>query len=197
MAWFERVSRLDARVKSTGFIVEPKIDGLTVVLHYHAGIFVQGATRGDGVLGEDITANLKTVRALPLKIPVENKGLRPPDEIVVRGEAFINIKDFEKLNQRLEEAGEGTYQNPRNTAAGSLRQLDPGLTATRHLTILVYAIVTDSGNTSRTQQERSVSHGLGFVPEAHYCNTIESGLLHIIVFRKSAIKWPMKLMEQL
>ncbi len=174
-AWFERVSRLDERVRSTGFVVEPKIDGLTVVLHYHDGIFVQGATRGDGVIGEDITANLKTVRALPLKIPIESKGPKPPAEIVVRGEAFINIRDFEKLNQRLEEAGESTYQNPRNTAAGSLRQLDPGLTATRPLTILVYAIVSASGNTPATQKERlQYLHSLGFpVPEAHFCKTID------------------------
>jgi DNA ligase (NAD+) len=173
-AWFERVSRLDGRVKSTGFVVEPKIDGLTVVLHYHDGIFVQGATRGDGVIGEDITANLKTVRALPLKIPVESKGPKPPSEIVVRGEAFINIKDFEKLNKRLEEAGETTYQNPRNTAAGSLRQLDPGLTATRPLTILCYAIVFASSRTPTTQSDRlEYLHSLGFpVPEAQFCPTI-------------------------
>lgn len=173
-AWFERVSKLDTRVKSTGFVVEPKIDGLTVVLHYRDGIFVQGATRGDGIIGEEITANLKTVRALPLKIPVEPKGPRPPTEIVVRGEAFITIKDFEKLNQRLEETGESTYQNPRNTAAGSLRQLDPGLTATRPLTILVYAIISASGTTPSAQQERlQYLHALGFpVPEAHFCQTI-------------------------
>jgi DNA ligase (NAD+) len=173
-AWFERVSRLDARIRTTGYVVEPKIDGLTVVLHYHGGIFVQGATRGDGLIGEDITANLKTVRALPLKIPVESNGPRAPAEIVVRGEAFITIKDFEKLNKRLEEVGEGTYQNPRNTAAGSLRQLDPGLTATRPLTILVYAIVSASGITPLTQQERlKYLNSLGFpVPEAHFCQTI-------------------------
>jgi DNA ligase (NAD+) len=175
MAWFERVSRLDERVKSTGFVVEPKIDGLTVVLHYHDGIFVQGATRGDGVIGEDITANLKTIRSLPLKIPVESNGPRPPTEIVVRGEAFITIKDFEKLNKRLEETGVPTYQNPRNTAAGSLRQLDPGLTATRPLTILCYAIIIANGSTPTTQQERlKYLHSLGFpVPEAHYCPTIK------------------------
>jgi DNA ligase (NAD+) len=175
IAWFERVSRLDTRVRSTGFVVEPKIDGLTVVLHYHNGIFVQGATRGDGVIGEDITSNLKTIRALPLKIPVESKGPKPPAEIVVRGEAFITVKDFEKLNKRLEEAGEASYQNPRNTAAGSLRQLDPALTATRPLTILCYAIVSASESTPATQQELlEYLHSLGFpVPEAHFCLSIK------------------------
>jgi DNA ligase (NAD+) len=178
-AWFERVSRLDARVRNAGFVVEPKIDGLTVVLHYQNGIFVQGATRGDGIIGEDITANLKTIRALPLKIPVEDKGPTPPAEIVVRGEAFINIKDFEQLNRRLEEAGEATYQNPRNTAAGSLRQLDPGLTAARPLTILVYAIVSASGNTPATHTGLlTYLTSLGFpVPESQYCPKIEDTIV--------------------
>jgi DNA ligase (NAD+) len=174
-SWFDRISRLDSRVKSTDFVVEPKIDGLTVVLHYRDGIFVQGATRGDGIIGEDITANLKTVRALPLKLPVDPKGPVPPSQLVVRGEAFITIKEFEKLNQRLEQAGEATYQNPRNTAAGSLRQLDPGLTATRPLTILVYAIVSANGNIPNTQVNLlSYLTSLGFpVPEANYCRNIE------------------------
>ena len=128
--------------KHSGYMLEPKIDGLTVVLHYHNGLFVQGATRGDGEIGEDITANLRTFKAVPLRIPVDpGRAAAAPERLVVRGEAFMNIKDFEKLNQRLEEAGERTYQNPRNTAAGSLRQLDPGLTATRPLTLLTYAIV--------------------------------------------------------
>ncbi len=177
-AWFERVSKLDSRVRSTGFVVEPKIDGLTVVLHYENGVFVQGATRGDGIIGEDITANLKTVRALPLKIPVDGKGPTPPPVLVVRGEAFITIKEFEKLNKRLEEAGEITYQNPRNTAAGSLRQLDPGLTATRPLTILTYAIVSGNGNLPMTQRDRlEYLRSLGFpVPEAHFCQSIKESI---------------------
>ena len=177
-AWYERVSKIDSRVKSTGFIVEPKIDGLTVVLHYHDGIFIQGATRGDGIFGEDITANLKTVRSLPLKLPVEAKGPTPSAELVVRGEAFINLKEFEKLNKRLEEAGESTYQNPRNTAAGSLRQLDPGLTATRPLTILVYAIISGNGKLPTTQKDRlNYLSSLGFpVPEANFCSNLNEAI---------------------
>jgi DNA ligase (NAD+) len=178
-AWYERVSRLDSRVRQTGFVVEPKIDGLTVVLHYRDGIFVQGATRGDGLIGEDITMNLKTVKTLPLKIPVDPKGPVPPSEIVVRGEAFITLKEFEKLNQRLEEAGENTYQNPRNTAAGSLRQLDPGLTATRPITILVYAVVSSNGSMPETQRALiEYLKALGFpVPEADYCPSIEKTIV--------------------
>lgn len=150
-AWFDRVSKLDDRVRGTGFVIEPKIDGLTVVLRYENGVFVQGATRGDGEQGEEITANLRTVRAIPLRIPVDPQGMPAPQTLVVRGEAFIFIKEFEKLNRRLEEAGERTYLNPRNTAAGSLRQLDPSLTASRPITLLCYAIIYSSGEIPSTQ----------------------------------------------
>ena len=177
-AWFERISRLDTRVKSTNFVVEPKIDGLTVVLHYQDGIFTQGATRGDGNIGEDITANLQTVKALPLKLPVDPHGPIPPSRLVVRGEAFIGLEEFEKLNRRLEEAGESTYQNPRNTAAGSLRQLDPSLTATRPITILVYAIVAADGPTPQTQVELlKFLTSLGFpVPDSYYCKNVKEAV---------------------
>ena len=170
-AWFERIARIDARVTTTDFVVEPKIDGLTVVLHYRQGVFIQGATRGDGEVGEDITHNLRTIRALPLRIPVSPDGPLPPEVLVVRGEAFINVQDFEKLNQRLEEAGEKTYLNPRNTAAGSLRQLDPALTASRPLTLLTYAIVDIQGsrNEDLTTEQAMLAYlrQLGFpvVPE--------------------------------
>jgi len=158
-AWYERVSRIDDRVEKACFVVEPKIDGLSVVLHYRDGLFVQGATRGDGEIGEDITANLRTVKAIPLRIPVDrgsgNQGRVPepqlpnplipnpliPDYLVVRGEVFIPVREFEELNRKLQEPGEKTYLNPRNTAAGSLRQLDPSITAARPLTLLVYQIV--------------------------------------------------------
>lgn len=160
-AWYERIRKLDARVETARFVVEPKIDGLSVVLHYRQGVFSQGATRGDGEIGEEITANLRTVKAIPLQIPVirhqstvERGQLSMfdahpssmttselPDYLVVRGEVFITNKDFEAMNARLAEAGERTYLNPRNSAAGSLRQLDPSITASRPLTILVYQVV--------------------------------------------------------
>lgn len=174
-AWYERICKMDDRVERAHFVVEPKIDGLSVVLHYRNGIFVQGATRGDGEIGEDITANLRTIRAIPLKIPVESAtvdgrpltvqapstvhGLpshllvhRPPSLLVVRGEVFMPNHDFDELNRRLAEAGEKTYLNPRNTAAGSLRQLDPALTAQRPLTILVYQVVHHEGGEIPTTQ---------------------------------------------
>jgi DNA ligase (NAD+) len=173
-AWYDRIYKLDNRIASTGFVVEPKIDGLTVVLRYENGIFVQGATRGDGIIGEDITTNLRTIRALPLKIPTNAQVLNPPTELVVRGEAFIPIKDFEKLNLQLERAGESTYQNPRNTAAGALRQLDPKLTAKRPLTILVYSIISDNDGLPKMHLEQlQYLEKMGFpIPEAVYCKNI-------------------------
>ncbi len=153
-AWYERILRLDERVAQSDFVIEPKIDGLSVVLHYQNGMFVLGATRGDGEIGEDVTPNLRTVRALPLRIPVQPEKVSPPERIVVRGEVFITVKDFEALNQRLAAAGEKTYLNPRNTASGSLRQLDASITAARPLNLLVYQIVAGEGDFPATQWER-------------------------------------------
>jgi len=144
VAWYDRIRKLDAKVENSGFVMEPKIDGLTVVLQYENGVFVKGATRGDGEIGEDVTANLKTIRSLPLKIPVVSSNFQIPERLIVRGEVYIKIKDFIELNQKLQKNGEKTYQNPRNTAAGSLRQLDPTVTRTRPLNLLTYAIVESS-----------------------------------------------------
>ena len=162
--WFERVSRIDDRAERARFVVEPKIDGLSVVLHYHDGVFVQGATRGNGEIGEDITANLRTVKTIPLRIPVDEKGPKPPKVLVVRGEAFMPVEEFEKLNQKLAEEGKRTYLNPRNTAAGSLRQLDPALTASRPLTLLVYQIIHHEGGKVPTSQWEVLEYlkALGF-----------------------------------
>ncbi|RJP54715.1 MAG: NAD-dependent DNA ligase LigA [Anaerolineaceae bacterium] len=166
-AWFERVRKLDDRVEKAKFIVEPKIDGLSVILHYRDGVFVQGATRGDGEVGEDITSNLRTVKTIPLRIPVssdQSSVIKVPNHLVVRGEAFIPINDFEELNKKLEEAGEKTYMNPRNSAAGSLRQLDPKLTASRPITLLVYQIVHAEGGQVPTLQSEILQYlrALGF-----------------------------------
>lgn len=178
-AWFDRIARIDERVLHTDFVVEPKIDGLTVVLHYENGLFVSGATRGDGEIGEDITTNLCTVRAVPLRIPVLPGGPVPPPRLVVRGEAFITLKDFEELNQRLELQGQKTYLNPRNTAAGSLRQLDSNLTASRPLTILTYAIVFSDGLIPATQLgtlDYLRACGFPVTDLAEHCPTIEAVL---------------------
>ena len=176
-AWYERILKLDNRVAESGFVLEPKIDGLTVVLHFENGIFILGATRGDGEVGEDITQNIRTISAVPLKIPVGNREESVPENLVVRAEAFIELADFAKLNKKLEESGERTYQNPRNTAAGSLRQLDPGLVAQRPLTILAYTVVGD--NPLDTQWETlSYLKSIGFPvsDEAQKCGSIEEVL---------------------
>jgi DNA ligase (NAD+) len=177
--WYERIYKLDERVASTQYVVEPKIDGLTIVLHYENGLFVTGATRGDGEIGEDITQNLRTIQALPLRIPVVPDGPNPPPYFVVRCEAYIELDDFDRLNQRLEMAGEKTYQNPRNTAAGALRQLDPGLTAQRPLKLLAYAIVTSDANIPATQWELlEYLRSMGFpTPEAKLCATLDDAFL--------------------
>lgn len=178
--WFDRIARLDDRVKDADFTVEPKLDGLTVVLHYQDGVFVKGATRGNGEIGEDITENLRTINALPLHIPVKDDGLDVPNVLVVRGEALITKEDFKKLNQRLEEEGKKTYLNPRNTAAGSLRQLDSKITAQRPLTLLVYAIVhSENGDVPNKQWETlKYLENLGFpvAESSQYCQNLDEAI---------------------
>jgi len=123
----------------TAFSVEPKIDGLSVALEYVDGQFLRGATRGDGAVGEDVTANLKTIRSIPMTI--ENA----PPRLIVRGEVYMPKKSFEKLNARQEEEGKPLFANPRNAAAGSLRQLDPKICASRELDIYVFNIQLADG----------------------------------------------------
>jgi len=175
IAWQERVRKLDPRVTESSYSLEPKLDGLTVVLHYENGIFARGATRGNSEIGEEITENLRTIRSLPLRIPQDPDGPQPPALLVVRGEAFIRIPDFEKLNKSLEEKGKKTYVNPRNTAAGSLRQLNSSLTAKRPLTLLTYQIVASSDGMLLTQKETlEYLKRMGFpVPEYDICDSIQ------------------------
>lgn len=154
-AWFERQVKTDPRLENTSFVLEPKIDGLTVVLRYEKGLLVQGVTRGDGVIGEDVTANVRTIRSIPLSIPVKPTNLSIPDVLVVRGEVFMFNSDFEKLNEELIAKGEKTWLNPRNTAAGSLRQQNSDVTAKRPLSIYTYQILYSEGGTiPQTQWER-------------------------------------------
>ena len=116
------------------FSVEPKVDGLSVALEYEDGVFVRGATRGDGIVGEDVTQNLKTVRSIPMRLK------NAPARLIVRGEVYIPKKNFEMLNARQEKEGKPLFANPRNAAAGSLRQLDPKIAAARGLDILIFNV---------------------------------------------------------
>lgn len=143
-AWRERVKRLLSEEERSAlvYVVEPKFDGLTVVLHYEEGRFTLGATRGDGEYGETITPNLRTVRALPLRVPLEaDSGLNAPGRLVLRGEAYVDKADFEAFNATQAANESRTFANPRNFAAGSLRQLDSGITARRPLKLWVYQIL--------------------------------------------------------
>jgi DNA ligase (NAD+) len=181
-AWYDRIRRIDDRVESADFVVEPKIDGLTVVLHYENGLFVRGATRGDGEVGEEITPNLKTIRSLPLRIPVDPKSklngkpLAAPARLVVRGEAVIFTADFERANAERSARGEMVYANPRNTASGALRQLASRLTAAWPISLLCYAIVEADG--VRIERQWDLIHylrALGF-PTAvniHHCDSLD------------------------
>lgn len=126
-------------VPDAEFSVEPKIDGLSVALEYIDGRFVRGATRGDGNVGEDVTENLKTIRSIPMTVP------NAPARLIVRGEVYMPKKSFEKLNQRQEEEGKPLFANPRNAAAGSLRQLDPKIAAKRGLDILIFNVQLAEG----------------------------------------------------
>ena len=129
------------------FTVEPKIDGLSVALEYEDGVFVRGATRGDGVIGEDVTENLKTIRSIPMHI--ENA----PKKLIVRGEVYMPKKSFEKLNERQEKEGKALFANPRNAAAGSLRQLDSKIAAQRGLDILVFNLQYAEGVEFQTHSD--------------------------------------------
>ena len=138
------VQAFDQRIKraletpSVEYSAEPKFDGLSVELMYDHGIFTRGATRGDGTTGEDVTVNLRTIRSLPLQLHAQS-GL--PDHLVVRGEVYMRLDDFQALNRRMTERGDDAFANPRNAASGSLRQLDSTITATRPLVVTCYEIM--------------------------------------------------------
>ncbi len=148
---YEELEAFDQRVTETVgqqiYVVEPKVDGLSVALEYENGVFVRGATRGDGQVGEDVTANLRTIRSLPLRL----EGA--PERLIVRGEVFMSKAVFEQLNQQRELHGETLLANPRNAAAGSLRQLDPAVAAARRLDIILFNVQLSSEALPDTHSE--------------------------------------------
>jgi len=150
-AWETRIrnhlKRLDIGAAEFSYTTEPKIDGLAISLTYEEGVLVRGATRGDGRIGEDVTQNLRTIGAIPLRID------DPPELVEVRGEVYLPIAEFKALNERRAEAGEAAFANPRNSAAGSIRQLDPSLAAERPLSIWCYGLGARRGYEPATHSE--------------------------------------------
>lgn len=183
--WEKYLKRLVPEEK-IDFFCELKIDGFAVGLIYKNGLFVRGATRGDGKTGEDVTQNLKTIESIPLSLTLHHclpsdmkeveynlKKIIEKGEIEIRGEVYIDKKDFEKLNQEREKRGEPAFSNPRNLAAGSIRQLDPELASSRPLKFLAYDLVTNVGQTTHSQ-EHKILPLLGFRTDpGKKCRNIE------------------------
>ena len=175
---FEELRQFDQRVRGAApdarYVVEPKVDGLSVALEYEDGVFVRGATR-DGRVGEDVTENLRTVRSIPMVIP------DAPARLIVRGEVFMPKKVFHALNEERERRGEPLFANPRNAAAGSLRQLDPKVAARRRLDILVFNVQWVEGETFSTHLETLEYlkiHSFKVIP--HYsCDQVEEAVARI------------------
>ena len=176
-AFVKRIEdRLIVLPKPLTFCCEPKLDGLAVSILYVNGVLSQAATRGDGNRGEDITANIRTIRNVPLQLLIDN----PPARLEVRGEVFMPHAGFERLNKHALELGEKTFANPRNAAAGSLRQLDPNITSKRPLAFNAYSIGIAEGinlpNTHYARLQWLKSVGIPINPEIRLCNGVEEVL---------------------
>lgn len=156
--------------RTSGYVVELKIDGLAVNLHYENGVLIRAVTRGDGRVGEDVTANVRTIKSIPLYL--ENA----PDFIEIRGEAYMPHSEFKRINEERDEEGLPTFVNPRNAAAGSLRQQDPAITANRNLAFFAYAIGSEAGANIHTQQEllhRLEDFHFSVNPHYRLCHTVD------------------------
>lgn len=174
---------------SVEYVVEFKIDGLSVGLTYKNGVFEKGATRGNGVVGEDITENLRTVKTIPLKI-------KDTEEVVVRGEVYISKQNFEKINELQEEQGLQLFANPRNLAAGTLRQLDSKLTAKRPLDIFIFNLeYIENTNLKSHSESLEYLKNLGFKVSTDYkvCSNIEGVIEHIEYWTENRSKLPFEI----
>ena len=159
--WEQRITKLLGR-KITNYFCELKLDGLTCVLTYRDGVLAQAATRGDGRIGEDVTHNIRTIESVPLRL----RGTKVPALVEVRGEVVMPVAVFEQLNEALAKKGQPQFANPRNAAAGSIRQLDPKVAASRRLDLLAFELLTDMGQTTH-QQSHEIMQQLGFKVEQH------------------------------
>ena len=173
---FDQRMKRELGVPSVEYTAEPKFDGLSVELLYEAGVFTRGATRGDGMTGEDVTVNLRTIRALPLQLM---SGSGYPPRLVVRGEVYMRLDDFQALNRAMTERGEEGFANPRNAASGALRQLDSAMTASRPLAVTCYEIMALSGIGCATHwDELDMLSRWGFPVPLHrrLCASIEEAM---------------------
>lgn len=174
-AWEERLVRIAGDdVRRSGYTAELKIDGTAVSLTYEDGVLVEGATRGNGIIGEVVTANLRTVKGVPLRL----HGDHPRNRIEIRGEIYIPFDAFEKMNVERALAGEPVFANPRNAAAGSLRQLDPAVTASRPLRFFSYSVTAPGGGIPRIRSQWDVldalvEWGVPVAPHRRRCRTLE------------------------
>ena len=162
------------------FYCELKIDGLAIELTYEKGLLTRAATRGDGRVGEEVTQNLKTVDAIPLVLAPRDTTTKIPPHLVVRGEVFLTKKEFNRINREQSEKAEKIYANPRNVAAGAIRQLDPKITASRRLDSFEYAVVTDCGQKTHEEEHRLLE-SLGFKINTH--NKAAHSLREVFEFR--------------
>ena len=164
--WLKRAENyLGRKLRDNSFYGELKIDGLAIELVYENGIFIQGSTRGDGLIGEDVTQNLKTIEAIPLKLSPNSK-IPIPKHLVVRGEVFLTLKEFDRINKEQEKLGEKVYANPRNVAAGTIRQLNPKIVASRKLDSFAYEIVGDMSRQTH-EDKHAVLRKYGFKTNKH------------------------------
>jgi len=193
----DELKKFDKRVKKgletekVEYIVEPKYDGASISLLYEDGLFIKGATRGNGVQGDDASANLKTIRSIPLKMEII-KG-KIPKRIEVRGEVYIDIKGFNQVNKEKEKADEEPFANPRNAAAGSLKLLDPKIAAMRHLNVFIYAIGACEGCDFKTHEEVLEflkEAGFNVNPDHKKCATIDEVIQYCDQWEKKKDKLP-------
>lgn len=175
--WEARLIRMAGEdVRASGYVAELKIDGAAVSLTYRGGVLATGATRGNGSIGEDVTANLRTLRDIPLRLRTGS----PPELIEIRGEVYYPFSAFERMNEERARKGESVFANPRNAAAGALRQLDPAMTAQRPLHFFGYAVAAPGGSTGFTHQwevlETLHDWGIPVAPHRQRCTTMDEVL---------------------
>ncbi|HUV39469.1 MAG TPA: NAD-dependent DNA ligase LigA, partial [Planctomycetota bacterium] len=181
--WDRETVRKRLPGEDVSYVAEPKIDGLAVSLRYESGRLVRGATRGDGTRGDDVTANIRTIRAVPLRLHVK----RPPEVLEVRGEVYMSADEFERLSRERRERGEAPFANPRNAAAGSLKLLDPRVTAERRLSVWLYGTGAVEGVTFETHHEMLAylrRAGFPVNPETKHLDDVDAVIAYVETFEK-------------